>query len=92
MTTHTPLTSCGSLLLAALALSSCLVGLSACKASECQQMLACCDAIADLPGVGPRACGSIAEGTKDPQTCRVVKQTARYMLEDRKNPIPAACQ
>lgn len=92
MHTQPPTTSWISLVFTFLWLCLCLLGLSACRASECQQMLSCCDAIRDMPGVGPRACSTIAEGTKDPQTCRVVKQTARYMLEDRKKEIPAACQ
>lgn len=92
MTTQSNNVRWTSLVLTSIGLCLCLLGLSACKASECQQMLSCCDAIRDLPGVGPRACSSIAEGTKDPQTCRVVKQTARYMLEDRKKDIPVACR
>lgn len=63
-----------------------------CKASECQQMMQCCHAVKDMKGVGKRACGPLAEATKDPNTCREIIKTIGYMAKDRKKPIPAACQ
>lgn len=75
-----------------LALMGVVVGLSACKADECQRMMACCAAVKDMEGVGPRACGPLAEAARDPDTCRSVNQTVRFMLEDRKQPVPEVCE
>ncbi|RAL22758.1 hypothetical protein DL240_07615 [Lujinxingia litoralis] len=62
-----------------------------CKAAECTQMVDCCKEVADLPGVGA-SCKGLAMDTRDPQTCRTVTRTVRYMLEDRGAEIPAVCQ
>lgn len=62
-----------------------------CKDSECSAMVSCCQQVKDLDGVG-QACGPLAEQARDPQTCRDIKRTIHYMLQDRKQPIPAACQ
>lgn len=80
---------CLSLMVCCLFVSCLAMG---CKASECQQMMQCCDAVKGMDGVGKRACGSLAEATKDPNTCREIIKTVRYMAEDRKKPIPAACK
>lgn len=54
-------------------------------------MTECCAEITGLDGVG-QACGAMSESTSNPDTCASVTQTIRFMLEDRKKPIPQACQ
>lgn len=68
-----------------------LVFLSGCRAPECQQMMSCCEAIRDVDGVGP-ACGGLAEGTRDPTTCRDVVRTISYLFEDSGEELPEACR
>ena len=67
-----------------------LVALTACRSSECRQMTACCDAVRDLDGLGG-ACVDLAQETRDPQTCREIVRTIGYMLDDRDEPRPEAC-
>ena len=62
-----------------------------CTTPECEVMSACCDAVADLEGLGS-ACGELSAGTNDRDTCRTVVDTIVYMLEDRDRPIPNACE
>ncbi len=62
-----------------------------CQPSECAQMMSCCEAVKDLEGLGS-ACGPLAAQTRDLNTCRDIKLTVRYMLEDRKKTIPEICQ
>lgn len=62
-----------------------------CKADECQQMTECCAAVADVPGVGS-ACGELADQTRDPDTCRTILKTVRYMYEDRSGDAPPVCR
>lgn len=64
---------------------------SGCKPDECTRMMECCGQVRDMEGVG-KACGPMAESARDPNTCRSINQTIRYMLEDRKKPIPAVCK
>lgn len=80
------LLSCFACLVSALM----LLGLVGCKADQCSQMVTCCQAVKDVKGVG-QSCGGLAEKTRDPQTCRDIKRTVRYMMEDRKVAVPAAC-
>jgi len=47
--------------------------------------------IQGMDGVG-NACGSLTESTKNPDTCRSVLDTMKFMLEDRKKPVPAVCK
>lgn len=68
-----------------------LLALGGCKAEECQQMTECCAAVADVPGVGS-SCGELAEQTRDPDTCRTILRTVRYMYEDRDGDPPPACR
>lgn len=77
-------------LLSCLAAALVLLSLGGCKADQCSQMVTCCQAVKDIKGVG-QSCGSLAEQTRDPQTCRDIKRTVRYMMEDRKAAVPAAC-
>lgn len=67
-----------------------LMALAGCRAAECKQMLDCCEQVEDLEGLGG-GCADLAEGTRDPQTCRDVLRTVGYMLEDRDDSIPEAC-
>ena len=62
-----------------------------CEAAECTQMRQCCKAMTQVDGMG-QACGALAEGTQDPATCNSVTQTVRFMLADRKMPLPQACE
>ena len=64
---------------------------SACKPKECTRMTECCAEIQGMDGVG-NACGALTESTKNPDTCRSVLDTVRFMLEDRKKPVPAVCK
>lgn len=73
------------------ALFAVLLLLGGCKSEECQQMTECCAAVADVPGVGS-SCGELAEQTRDPETCRTILRTVRYMYEDRDGDAPAVCQ
>lgn len=66
-------------------------GLTGCKSSECARMAACCAEVEGLKGVG-ESCGTLAEETANPDTCRAVTRTVRFMLEDRDKPIPQICQ
>lgn len=68
-----------------------LAFLSGCRAEECQKMSRCCDAIQDHEGVGG-ACGELAEGVKDPDTCRTILRTVDAMFEQRDEALPQACQ
>ena len=54
-------------------------------------MTECCAEIQGMEGVG-QSCGSLTESTKNPDTCRAVLDTVKYMLEDRKKPVPAVCK
>ena len=65
--------------------------LAGCEAKACAQMRQCCKVMAQVDGMG-QACGALAEGTKDPATCKSVTQTVRFMLADRKMPLPKACE
>lgn len=67
------------------------VGMTGCKAKECQKMLRCCEAIKDHEGVGG-ACGEMAQGVKDPDTCRTILRTVEAMFEEREEELPKACQ
>ena len=64
-----------------------------CRAAECRQMASCCDVVAEMEiqGLGG-ACADLATSTRDPQNCRDISRTVRYMLEDRDQPVPEACQ
>jgi hypothetical protein len=64
---------------------------SGCRASDCEQMMQCCRSVKGLDGLGS-ACGSLAEGASDPNTCRSVTMTVRLMLERKQQPVPAVCQ
>ena len=79
------------LMLAAAGLLLTLLALGGCKAEECQQMTECCAAVADVPGVGS-SCGELAQQTRDPDTCRTILRTVRYMYEDRSGQPPKVCQ
>ena len=68
-----------------------LAGMAGCKAQECQKMVRCCEAIKDHEGVGS-ACGEMAQGVKDPDTCRTILRTVDAMFEERKEALPKACQ
>ncbi len=65
--------------------------LTSCRAEECRTMQACCEAMSDVEGTGA-ACKGLADQTRDPTTCRSVVRTLRYMMEDRGQEIPEACQ
>jgi uncharacterized protein with PQ loop repeat len=65
--------------------------LSGCRVEECQKMARCCNAIEEHEGVGG-ACGGIAEGLKDPDSCRSVLRAVDAMFEQRDEDLPAACQ
>ena len=69
-----------------------LLGLiGGCRAEECQKMSRCCAAIEEHQAVGG-ACGELAEGVKDPSTCRTVLKTARAIFEKRGEAVPKACR
>ncbi len=65
--------------------------MTGCRASECTQMSACCADVKGLEGLG-EACGPLAEQTTNPDSCRSVKDTVRYMLEQRNQKVPPSCQ
>lgn len=65
--------------------------MTGCRAAECRQMSQCCSAVQNMDGVGP-ACKGLADGTKDPTTCRAVLRTIGYMLEDQDEPLPDSCR
>ncbi len=67
-----------------------LVATFGCRAPECEQMLQCCEAVADMEGMGT-ACLALGEETRDPTTCRDVVRTIGYMLDDRDQTKPDAC-
>lgn len=62
-----------------------------CKDAECSKMLECCAEVQGLDGLG-QACGPLAEQTTNPDSCRSVTDTVRYMLKDRQKPVPAVCK
>lgn len=62
-----------------------------CRAKECRQMSRCCAELEDHPGVG-NACGQMAQGLRDPDSCRSVLQAARAMYEKRGEKVPEACK
>jgi hypothetical protein len=68
-----------------------LMGATGCRAAECREMLRCCEAAAEVEGVG-HTCGKMASGVRDPTTCRTILRTMRYMLEDRGEAVPAECK
>lgn len=68
-----------------------VVTTTGCKPAECTRMTECCAEIQGMEGVG-QSCGSLTESTKNPDTCRAVLDTVKYMLEDRKKPVPAVCK
>lgn len=74
-----------------LASSISLLVLSSCRAKECRQMLACCEATRDIDGIGA-ACAGLAKETRDPTTCRTVIRTIGYHLDNKDVPLPQACQ
>lgn len=77
------------LIAAALILSTVATG---CRAQECQQMQRCCQALADLEGVG-QSCDELAKQTKDPTTCRAVLRTLTYLVEDSgQDELPEQCR
>lgn len=64
--------------------------LTGCRSQDCQRMLACCETIAGEPGVG-KACGEMAANVRDPETCRTITRTVRYMYEQRDAEPPEVC-
>lgn len=62
-----------------------------CRAEECRKMTKCCAAIEGEEGVGG-ACGDLAQGVKDPETCRTILKTVEAMYDRREEELPAACQ
>lgn len=62
-----------------------------CKSDSCRQMRACCDAVAEVEGMG-EACGKLTKNVTKPETCLSVVQTVSYMYEDRGMELPDACQ
>ena len=82
---------CFRSILSALLLLFALGTFIGCKPAECSQMDACCAAIKDHEAVG-EACGELTQGVDSAQTCAVVVDAARAMLEKRQEPVPAACQ
>lgn len=68
-----------------------LGALAGCKAEECRKMTRCCEVIKDEEGVGS-SCGELAQGVKDPDTCRTILRTVEAMYEDREEELPKACQ
>lgn len=62
-----------------------------CTPEECRQMARCCDEIEGEEGVGG-ACGEMAEGVKDADTCRSVLETAQAMFEKRDERPPKQCR
>lgn len=77
--------------IACVMMSLVLVWASGCRSSECSAMSACCGEVRGMEGLG-EACGPLAEQTTNPDSCRSVTETVRYMLKDRKKPIPTSCQ
>ncbi len=65
--------------------------LAGCRAEECQKMDRCCDQVRDVEGVGG-ACGEMAQGLKDPTTCRSVVRAVNAMFEERGEEPPKVCQ
>ncbi|MFU8805068.1 MAG: hypothetical protein ACNA8W_14740 [Bradymonadaceae bacterium] len=61
-----------------------------CKERECREMMRCCEAAAEIDGVG-HTCGPMAANVRDPTTCRTIMRTLRYMLEDKGRPVPQEC-
>jgi hypothetical protein len=68
-----------------------LAFLSSCRAAECQKMARCCAAIQDHDGVGS-ACGEIAAGVKDPDSCRTIVRSVEAMFEERDETLPESCR
>ena len=66
------------------------IGSTACNDPQCQLMTRCCEALADLDGVG-HACGEMSAGVTDPKTCTSIVQTLTYMVEDQGASLPAQC-
>jgi hypothetical protein len=68
-----------------------LAFLAGCRARECQQMLRCCEVVKDHEGIGG-ACGELAQGVKDPNTCRTILRTIDVVFEERDEELPQACK
>lgn len=64
--------------------------LAGCKPNQCEQLMECCQASADLPRVGG-ACAMSAD-VRDGEKCQMITETIQAMYEKRDEPIPAACQ
>ena len=62
-----------------------------CRSKECARMLACCNQIKEMKGVGG-ACGPQANAVSDPKTCRTILKTVGYMFEEREKELPEACR
>ncbi|MEM1347961.1 MAG: hypothetical protein AAGI01_05335 [Myxococcota bacterium] len=78
---------------ASLALLLCLLALVSvgCKDQTCARMVDCCAASKDAPGMGT-ACGKLAQGSTNPDTCMSVIRTVQFMHEDRGSEIPPECR
>lgn len=65
--------------------------LAGCKTSECEQLIRCCEAAAEHPGMGG-AC-SMARDVVEPGKCESIIDAIRAMYEqtNQKDQIPAAC-
>lgn len=61
-----------------------------CKPDQCEQLTKCCEASLELPRIGT-AC-AMASDVRDGQKCEMITETIQAMYEQRKEPIPAACQ
>ncbi len=65
--------------------------LSGCRSRECARMMACCQAIKQVDGVG-NACGSRANSVDNPKTCATILETVGHMFEKRDEQPPEACR
>jgi len=61
-----------------------------CGSPECETLKRCCEASAELPGMGG-ACG-MANDVTDPAKCQSITDTIRTMYERREVPVPAVCE
>ncbi|MFB6351176.1 MAG: hypothetical protein ABEN55_10325 [Bradymonadaceae bacterium] len=64
---------------------------SGCRSKECARMMACCQQVKDVDGMG-EACGPQANTVEDPKTCKTILETIGYMFEEKEKELPAVCK
>jgi len=78
-------------LVAVMVLVGAAVLLSGCRSKECARMMACCQQVQDVDGVG-EACGPRANNVDNPKTCKTILETIGYMFDEKERALPDVCK